>query len=287
MSSVICAPARAQDGPAIKKFLDESLSFKFSETFFSEIFSSTPTSRYKVFLAVHEKRLVGAIAVKISPLSFLRESGELKFELLEGGSAEDVGSTVACIVALAVSPSHRHMGIGTQLLEDALVGALQSEPGEPMLKVAYVFCHNELEGFFDQAFTCLGELPGHYSLVKDSAKDNEEQPNDKESIKDNKALVFARAMWPDVNLAYYKPQVSGKLPDLSDPALKHTRPMAPWLRTLLFYYVLPISFVAILFLICHTLVVLGPLKGISGVIHPDPVPLPSLASWGPGESTEL
>ena len=78
---------------------------------------------------------------------------------------------------------------------------------------------------------------------------------------------MARPLWPEVELATYRSKVKGQLPDLSNKLTLPIKPMSPWLRSLLLYYVLPISLVVVLFGVCHLLVILGPLKGISGTVN--------------------
>lgn len=293
MSSVICAPARPQDAGALKAFFDGLLPLRYPAEFYTSLFTPPPPFRYVVLLAVHEKRLVGGLIVMVAPFKFWRDTGALPFEMLEGGVSQEPHAAAACVMAMAVSESYRHIGIGSQLLEDGLVACLGDGPVEAVkVKAAFLMCQREVSGFYEKAFECMGELPGHYPPLTTAAPSvaaaaaaakegkrrgkEEEGGAGKEQGQDGQdgqqeqqgervtALVMARPLWPEVELATYRSKVKGQLPDLSDKLTLPIKPMPPWLKSLLLYYVLPISLVVLLFGVCHLLVILGPLKGISG-----------------------
>jgi hypothetical protein len=216
---------------------------------------------YSIQLAIHQGRLVGGIVVAVASLSEARRQGLPALEYLAGG----VSPTDLCahVLLLAVGlPPYRRRGIGSELLLRGLEGALRACPSHSALvKLALLTCPQAQAPFYAaNHFTLLGLLPGHYP------------PSYRAPGSDGSAGIMAMPLSAGAELVQYVPQTKGQPPNLADPALKPRRSMQPWLASLLAYYVLPVCAVVLLFLICYALVVLGPLKGISGVAPPTSAP---------------
>lgn len=119
-----------------------------------------------------------------------------------------------------------------------------------------IFCHTKADETAANAlyrtagFSCIGRVPQHYTI----------------DGKQHDAHVWVLAMQGSFPVTYKRP-APGQLPDLSDAArLEAVRVfrLPPFARTLLMQFGLPILGVVLLYAVSYALVVLGPLKGISG-----------------------
>jgi hypothetical protein len=276
--AITYAPCRGQqDVPALRAFFDELLPAPYPESFYREAAGRCapllpPAAQaalaagghagmwwYSVHLAVHRGRLVGAVVVAVASLAEARAQVGLPFELLAGGGGaggkgggSDLG---AHVLLLAVGlPPYRRRGIGSELLARGLEGALRACPAlAPRVRLAFLTCPAAQAPFYEAShFHCLGVLPGHYPEAYRAPGT------------DGTAAVMLLQLCPEAQLAEYEPQAPGAPPNLLHPQLAPRRRMAPWLQALLMYYVLPALAVALLFGVCYALVLLGPLRGISG-----------------------
>jgi hypothetical protein len=235
------------DAAALAVFFGGILPITYPDAFFREA-ASSPTFFTRV--AVCGGRLVGAVVLKVWDLAAASGVGkQLPFDLL---AAPAPGATVACVLLLAVGPTYRRMGVGSQLLHEGVTAA---DAGSPSLHAVFLMCRAGDAGvraFYAGGcalpFAEVGVWPGHYSLEGGARED---------------ACVLALPL-REAELTEFEPASSGGVVNLLDPALARKRRMPAWQRDLLLYYVLPFSVVALLFLVSYALVVLGPLRGISG-----------------------
>jgi hypothetical protein len=153
----------------------------------------------------------------------------------------------ACVLIVVVGERYRRLGIGSELLTAGLAAVALPDP-----KVCASFLHaradDEAASAFYEAnsYSILGSLAGHYSAGKEDA------------------LLWVRPL-RDASLPEYEgPRSARGVVDLDAKGLTRAKKMPWWLRDLLFHFVLPIGAVVVLFGICYALVVLGPLRGISG-----------------------
>jgi ribosomal protein S18 acetylase RimI-like enzyme len=242
-SVVRYATPLVSDAPALSDFFSGLLPITYPPDFYKEAVAA-PTFFTRV--AVCAGRLVGAIVVKTWDLAAVSGPGkQLPFDLLAG--APEPGAAVACVLLLAVGPTYRRLGVGSQLLQEGLGAAVGGTPG---VRAAFLMCragdaaaHAFYCGGCALPFAVLGRWPGYYPL---------EGGADASVL----ALPFKGA-----ELAEFE----GVPPaNLLDPAVKRKRRMPAWQRTLLLYYVLPFAALALLFALSYALVALGPLRGISG-----------------------
>ena len=268
-------PCRGQqDVPALRAFFDELLPAPYPEEFYREAAARSCSGAlpaaaqaalaaggqsgmwwYSVHMAVHGGRLVGAVVVAVASLAEAQRQVGLPFALLAPGSAQP-GDLGAHVLLLAVGlPPYRRRGIGSELLARGLEGALRACPAlAPSVRLAFLTCAAEQAPFYQaSSFRRLGVLPGHYPPAYRASP-----------ASDGTAAVMLLALCPRAELAEYQPQAAGQPPNLLHERLAPRRRMQPWLQTLLLYYVLPTAAVALLFALCYALVLLGPLRGISG-----------------------
>lgn len=283
-------PARdLQHVPALRKFFDELLPHRYPEEFYAEAVrgslipsgvleakaaSASGVWWYSIQMAVHGGRLVGAVVMAVTRLADLRRqavapgSDSLPYlRLTRGDSPEDL---VVHVLLLAVGQApYRRRGIGSELLSRGLQGALRAAPGlAHRVKLAFLTCQGDATmGFYQfNGFTLLGVLPDYYPEKYRLPSNTTGEAN---------FMVFAIG-GEDV-VVEFEPQVPGQPPNLLDAHLQPRKKMPPWVRTLLLYYVLPIAAVALLFAVCYLLVLLGPLRGISGTSREPSAPAPGFA----------
>ena len=262
----------SSDAGALSSFFGGLLPITYPPEFFR---AAVGAPSFFTRVAVCGGRLVGAIVVKTWGLAEASGPGkQLPFDLL---AAPEAGAAVACVLLLAVGPTYRRMGVGSQLLQEGLGAAAG---GTPALRAAFLMCRADDDaahafycGGCALPFSLLGRWPRHYA------------PED--------ASVLALAL-NGAELAEFEAPRGGGPVDLLDPSLKRRRRLPAWQRDLLLYYVAPFCAVALLFAVCYALVVLGPLQGISGPhtgrgAPPPRAPEPSVgaARRGSGGGSEL
>ena len=273
-SVVAYTAAKPADAAALSAFFKSILPLTYPPDFYALALSAPA---FTVRLAVSGGRLVGAAVVKALDLAEARASGSLPFDLLSAPPAP--GAHAACVLLLAVGPTHRRMGVGSQLLTEALSAAAAAAAAP--LCAAFLMCRAgdaAARAFYCGGcalpFEALGVWPGHYEL-----------PGGRE---DAAVLVLPLR---GAELAEFERGAgaaagAGVEVNLLDAKLKRRARMPAWQRDLLFHYVLPMGAVALLFAVSYLLVLLGPLKGISGT-HQAPVAQHAAAPRGATGSHEL
>lgn len=238
-------------------------------------FSARGFQRVHVELAVDSEHLVGAAVVAtISHRDARRGAGAsskqspplLPCDILEDG---DERALLTNVLLLAVLPRYRRMRIGSELITSALSAVALDDA---RVKVAFLHARagdGEAAAFYEENdFERLGVIPASY--VVDGAP--------------AAAALWVRALaYRDARVVVYEAPRGGGPIDLASPTLRRHKPLPKWVRDLLFHFVLPSLVVALLFLICYALVLLGPLRGISGVTDAGP-PRKSGANRGSGGS---
>jgi ribosomal protein S18 acetylase RimI-like enzyme len=235
------------DAGALSSFFGGLLPLTYPLEFFREA-ATAPTFFSRV--AVCGGRVVGAIVMKSWDLAAASGPGkQLPFDLL---ARPEPGDAVAGVLLLAVGPTFRRLGVGSQLLQEGLGAAAGATP-----RLRAVFLMHRAADEAARAFYCggcalpfaeVGRWPGHYELPGGARED---------------ASVVAMALH-GAELAEFEGAAGGGAVNLLDPALKRKRRMPAWQRDLLLFYVLPFCAVALLFAVSYALVALGPLRGISG-----------------------
>jgi ribosomal protein S18 acetylase RimI-like enzyme len=254
----------------------------------SAVQPSSVAPKFLVQLATDSGHLVGAIVAAVMGLSSARSEGKLPCALLQGQAEDSLG---VYVLLLAVWPRYRRLGVGSELMFLATAAAAGQEP---RVKAAFLHARAKDAGAaaFHAAngFVALGRLPRYYTALSgkqpSSSADSSADSSGASPGGAEDAVLFVRPL-RDAELMQFAVQApaagagSGSapaLPDLSDPALKPVWKAPKWAMDLCLHFVLPISAVGLLFLLCYALVLLGPLKGISG-LHleeaPAPVPAPA------------
>lgn len=215
-------------------------------------------SRVCVVDAIDAGHLVGAIVAHSLPLAEARKraqesagKGGLAFDLLD---APAPGAAAAYVMQLGVLPAYRRRGIAKELVFEALRRMIEEDP---KIDVAFAHALAEDEGavaFLDDAgFSKFGLVRGHFH-VKDADTGDDVAAD---------AIVFARP-FHDAELARYAKPAGAELVDLSAPGLAKVRRAPKWAVNCGLQFILPLAIVAALFGVSYVLVLLGPLRGISG-----------------------
>ena len=259
------------DVDALRELFDGALVKQYPANFYSDLCtglasgsSSAPAiestggvMRLSAHLVDDSGYLAGAVVIASMSLAKARESQRLPVDIIDGAPLD---TTAACVLIIAVGERYRRLGIGSNLMTAGLAAVALPNPS---LRV--VFLHSRASdessaAFYDaNDFSRLGALPEHYS---DSGSRGGSGGGDAQR---EDALLWVRPL-RDVALAEFDgPRTTSGDVNLTHPGVQRTTKMPWWLRDLLFHFILPFTGVAVLFGICYLLVVLGPLKGISGL----------------------
>ncbi len=251
---------------------------------------------------IKKNRLAGVLAVTTMKLKRAEEGAAAQRNALlpPQGLVETVDNNTraAYLLLFAVAPAYRRNNIGSQLIHDTLREVVSTAAGMPLENgsthvVSWtcravgrgtevcciassrvcltppfdtVFCfpfsqafvhvpsgERAAEGFFSfHNFVPMGRVPAFF-------------PGDKGKIE---ATLWATPFHSGELVSYERTPVekaAGILPDLSKEDVKVAKPRCPrWLSTICLQFGLPIGIVGLLFIISYALVLLGPLRGISG-----------------------
>ena len=279
----------ASDVPALVELFNMTLPLQTPSSFFDALsvslnagvpaaaFSARGFQKVHVELAVDTEHLVGAAVVAtISHTDARRTAGTestrqipplLPCDVLENG---DERTLLTNVLLLAVLPRYRRMRIGSELVTSALSAVALNDPH---VKIAFLHARagdGEAAAFYEENdFVRLGVIPASYNIDGTPTA----------------AALWVRALaYRDARLVVYEAPRGGGPIDLSSPTLKRYKPLPKWVRDLLLHFVLPSLVVALLFLICYALVLLGPLRGISGV---NEAGLPKKSGHSTSHNTEL
>ena len=253
------------DVDALRELFDGALVKQYPANFYSDLStglasdssssSTLPTGimRLSAHLVDDSGYLAGAVVIASMSLAKARESQRLPVDIIDGAPPD---TTAACVLIIAVGERYRRLGIGSNLMTAGLAAVALPDPS---LRV--VFLHSRASDESSAAFyaandfTRLGALPEHYSEGGVGSSGGAQRED---------ALLWVRPL-RDVALAEFDgPRTTSGDVNLTHPGVQRTTKMPWWLRDLLFHFILPFTGVAVLFGICYLLVVLGPLKGISG-----------------------